>query len=143
MTTRPAALRGSIEGSRDLSLRRHEIIVADAGFGSVENLEHLQVDEQRALIPDRRRKLVARGKSSKGEYDRSSATRRTATATSVRRGEAAEVHPGDGNSAGGWRGLALLCGFAFGLLLGHDFQGSCVGRQDPLWPVTPRCESIS
>jgi transposase len=65
------ALRTSIEGSRATAAEGHRIVVADAGFASAENLEHLEADKQMALIPDRRMKLEAHGEPSKGEYDRS------------------------------------------------------------------------
>lgn len=65
------ALMPAIEGSRETTRFRHEIVNADSGFSSVENLEKLQEDKQDALIPDRRMEAENRGVSSKGDYDRS------------------------------------------------------------------------
>lgn len=65
------ALRASIEGSRANTTEGHGVVVADAGFGSVENLEGLEAENQVALIPDRRMELEAHGEPSRGEYDRS------------------------------------------------------------------------
>lgn len=65
------ALQGGIEGSRLNSGADHGVVVADAGFGSLENLEALEAGGQQALIPDRRMKGEARGTGCKGAYDRS------------------------------------------------------------------------
>jgi transposase len=65
------ALRASIAGSRANATEDHRIVVADAGFGCVENLEGLEADNQMALIPDRRIELETHGEPSRGEYDRS------------------------------------------------------------------------
>ena len=65
----PAALGPAIEGSRETTGERHEEIVADAGFASMENLEELHDDGQKALVPDRRMDIEAHGEV--GEYDRS------------------------------------------------------------------------
>lgn len=65
------ALMPAIEGSRETTRLQHEIVNADSGFSSVENLEKLQEDKQDALIPDRRMEAENRGVSSKGDYDRS------------------------------------------------------------------------
>lgn len=65
------ALRASIEGSRANTAEDHRIVVADAGFGGVENLEGLEAEDQMALIPDQRMELESRGQPSRGEYDRS------------------------------------------------------------------------
>ena len=65
----PAALRPAIEGSRETTGERHEEIVADAGFASMENLEALHDEGQKAMVPDRRMEIEQRGEV--GEYDRS------------------------------------------------------------------------
>lgn len=65
------ALLGGIEGSRLGSGRPHGVVVADAGFGSLANLEALEAGGQQALIPDRRLKGEARETGCKGAYDRS------------------------------------------------------------------------
>jgi hypothetical protein len=65
------ALQRNIEGSRLNAAEGHKVIVADAGFASIENLEHLEEEGQMALIPDQRVKGAAHEESSPGEYDRS------------------------------------------------------------------------
>lgn len=65
------ALRGSIEGSRANTEEGHRIVVADAGFASIQNLERLEADKQLALIPDQRMKVEVQGQPFRGEYDRS------------------------------------------------------------------------
>ncbi len=65
------ALIPAIEASRETTQSRHEVVNADSGFSSVENLEKLREDRQNALIPDRRMEAESRGVTSKGEYDRS------------------------------------------------------------------------
>jgi transposase len=60
-----------LEGSEENTGRAHEIAVADAGFGSVANLEKLEEKGQKALIPDRRYDVEERESTAKGEYDRS------------------------------------------------------------------------
>lgn len=65
------ALIGAVSGSIEMTGKRHEVINADAGFSSIDNLERLESDKQNALIPDRRHDAELRGDLSKGEYDRS------------------------------------------------------------------------
>jgi transposase len=65
------ALRVSIEGSRANTNEDHRIVVADAGFSCIENLENLEAEKQMALIPDQRIELESHGGSYRGEYDRS------------------------------------------------------------------------
>ena len=61
----------TIEESEGNSGKRHEETVADPGFGSIENLERLEAEGRKALIPDRRMEAEKRGETAKGEYDRS------------------------------------------------------------------------
>jgi transposase len=65
----PAALTVAIEGSRQSTGERHEEVVADAGFASMENYQKLHDDLQKAMVPDRRIEIEERGEV--GEYDRS------------------------------------------------------------------------
>ena len=65
------ALIPAVQGSRDMTGERHEVVNADAGFASIENLEKLEADGQNALMPDRRHETEIRGELSKGDYDRS------------------------------------------------------------------------
>jgi len=65
------ALRRSIDGSRLNAAEGHRVVVADAGFASIENLEHLEAEGQMVLIPDRRMKGEAHGEPCRGDYDRS------------------------------------------------------------------------
>jgi transposase len=51
--------------------QKHGKIVADPGFGSIENLEKLKKEGRDALIPDRRMEAEKQGEVAKGEYDRS------------------------------------------------------------------------
>jgi len=60
-----------LEGSKKNSGQAHEVAVADAGFGSIDNLEELEEKGQRALIPDRRYEVEKCEGTIKGEYDRS------------------------------------------------------------------------
>lgn len=64
-------LLGAIDGSRETTGERHEVVDADSGFASKENYEELEEDGQAALIPDRRMGVEERGETSKGDYDRS------------------------------------------------------------------------
>lgn len=66
-----AALKGSIEGSRDNTAGRHRIVVADARFASIENLEYLEADNQTALMPDGRMKFEVQRETWRGKFDRS------------------------------------------------------------------------
>lgn len=61
----------AIEESERNSGGRHKTVVADSGFSSIENLEELKEQEQKALIPDRRLEAEERGETAKGKYDRS------------------------------------------------------------------------
>ena len=65
------ALRGAIEGSRENTCGRHEVIDADSGFASKENYEKLEGEGQEALIPDKRLVAEQRNEVAKGDYDRS------------------------------------------------------------------------
>jgi len=60
-----------LEGSEENTGRAHETAVADAGFGSIDNLEKLEEKGQKAIIPDRRCEVEERKCIAKGEYDRS------------------------------------------------------------------------
>lgn len=64
-------LLSSLEESEKNSGGGHETVVADSGFSSLENLEELNVQEQKALIPDKRLEVEERGETAKGKYDRS------------------------------------------------------------------------
>lgn len=75
----PAALTEAISGSRETTGERHEEIVADAGFASMENLEALHDEGQKAMVPDRRLEIEQRGKV--GRYDRSQFTYKEKTDT--------------------------------------------------------------
>jgi Transposase and inactivated derivatives len=66
-----AALPEAIEGSRRSTGEKHREVEADAGFASMENYEKLELEEQEALIPDRRMDVEENGTTAKGEYDRS------------------------------------------------------------------------
>jgi len=66
-----AALVEAIAGSRERTGERHEEVLADAGFATLDNYERLEEDGQRALIPDPRREAEQRQQGSKGEYERS------------------------------------------------------------------------
>lgn len=66
-----AALGPAVEGSREATGEKHEEVVADAGFASMENYEQLEEEGQEALIPDRRIEVEQQGATAKGEYDRS------------------------------------------------------------------------
>lgn len=65
------ALIPAITGSEETSGQRHEVVLADPAFSSVENLEALEEDNIEALIPDRRMDAEERDELAKGEYDRS------------------------------------------------------------------------
>jgi transposase len=60
-----------LKGSEENTGRAHATVVADAGFGSIDNLEKLEEKGQKALIPDRRCEVEDRDCTAKGEYDRS------------------------------------------------------------------------
>jgi transposase len=60
----------TIESSFENTVGEHQMVVADSGFSSIENLETLEENEQKALIPDRRLEVEKLGKTKKGEYDR-------------------------------------------------------------------------
>jgi transposase len=60
----------AIEESKKNTGALHEIDLADSGFSSIENLEILEGNGQKALIPDRRFELEQNGKTKKGDYDR-------------------------------------------------------------------------
>ena len=51
--------------------KSHDTVVADSGFSSFKNLEKLQEEGQKALIPDKRLDVEERGETAKGQYDRS------------------------------------------------------------------------
>jgi transposase len=57
--------------SEENTRRTHEVITADSGFSSMNNLEELERKEQKALIPDKRLEVEKRGETAKGEFDRS------------------------------------------------------------------------
>jgi len=65
------ALLPALEGSREKTGQAHEVNLADASFGSLENLEHLEESNIQALIPDRRLEVERFGLTVKGDYDRS------------------------------------------------------------------------
>jgi transposase len=60
-----------LETSKDNCCGKHEVVVADSGFSSIDNLGELKEEGQKALIPDRRVEVEGREETSKGEYDRS------------------------------------------------------------------------
>lgn len=66
-----AILTEMIETSKANTTDEHEVILADSGFSSIENLESLEADKQEALIPDRRYEAEKIEKTKKGDYDRS------------------------------------------------------------------------
>jgi len=66
-----AVLFEAIEESEANIGSGHEHIVADSGFGSYENFEEGKRRELDLLIPDKRKEVEEKGKTSKGEYDRS------------------------------------------------------------------------
>jgi transposase len=65
------ALQPAIAGSTEKTGKVHEYTTADAGFGSIRNLEYLEEDNISALIPDRRLAVEQLGLTAKGSYDRS------------------------------------------------------------------------
>ncbi|MBN1696349.1 MAG: transposase [Spirochaetales bacterium] len=65
------ALMEAATGSEEKAGGRHRIIVADAGFASMDNYEKLDEAEQEALIPDKLLDVEIHNKTTKGEYDRS------------------------------------------------------------------------
>jgi transposase len=67
----PAALGEVIAGAREKTEERHEEVLADAGFASMDNYERLEAEGQAALIPDRRLDAEQRQECAKGDYDRS------------------------------------------------------------------------
>lgn len=66
-----AILTKVIETSKENTTAAHEVVLADSGFSSIENLEELEADDQLALIPDRRYEVEKYEKTKKGDYDRS------------------------------------------------------------------------
>lgn len=60
-----------IEGSNENTNNKHDTIIADSGFSSIDNLEALKEMGQDALIPDRRMEVENSDDTAKGEYDRS------------------------------------------------------------------------
>lgn len=66
-----AALLPAIEGSEERSGKRHNLVLADPAFSSIDNLEKLEREHIEALIPDRRMEAEERDELSKGAYDRS------------------------------------------------------------------------
>jgi transposase len=65
------ALQPAIAGSAEKTGKAHEHTTADAGFGSIKNLEYLAEQNINALIPDRRLAVEQLGLTAKGSYDRS------------------------------------------------------------------------
>lgn len=61
----------ALEESEKNTGEKHETIVADAGFSSMENLERIEKEDRKALIPDKRMEIEERGETKKGKYDRS------------------------------------------------------------------------
>jgi restriction endonuclease Mrr len=74
-----AALPEAIEGSRRSTGEKHREVEADAGFSSIENYEKLELDGQEALIPDLRMDVEEKGRTAKGDYDRSKFTFRASS----------------------------------------------------------------
>ena len=66
-----AALKPAIAGSTEKTGKAHEHTTADAGFGSIGNLEYLEEQNINARIPDRRLAVEQMGLTAKGSYDRS------------------------------------------------------------------------
>jgi transposase len=65
------ALQPAIAGSTEKTGKAHDHTIADAGFGSIGNLEYLEEQNINALIPDRRLAIEQMGLTAKGSYDRS------------------------------------------------------------------------
>ena len=65
------ALQPAIAGSTEKTGKAHDHTTADAGFGSIKNLEYLEEQNINALIPDRRLAVEQLGLTAKGSYDRS------------------------------------------------------------------------
>ena len=65
------ALKPAIAGSTEKTGKAHEHTTADAGFGSIRNLEYLEEQNINALIPDRRLAVEQLGLTTKGSYNRS------------------------------------------------------------------------
>jgi len=65
------ALKPALSGSAEKTGKTHEHTTADAGFGSIKNLEYLAQQNINALIPDRRLAVEQLGLTAKGSYDRS------------------------------------------------------------------------
>lgn len=64
-------LMEAIETSEQNTGVEHDVVVADSGFSSIDNLEKLEEKNQKALIPDRRLEAEQKKQTKKGEYDRS------------------------------------------------------------------------
>jgi transposase len=67
----PKALLPVIAGSKENCKKEHAIVDADSGFSSIDNLEKLETQNQKALIPDRRKEAEEEGQTQKNDYDRS------------------------------------------------------------------------
>lgn len=61
----------AIEESEKNTGDTHDMNLADSGFSSIENLESLEENGQKMLMPDRRFEAEEYGRTKKGEYDRS------------------------------------------------------------------------
>jgi len=69
-----AALLPAIGGSEKESGKRHNLVLADPAFSSMDNLEKLEAEKINALIPDQRMRVEERDELSRGAYDRSKFT---------------------------------------------------------------------
>jgi transposase len=65
------ALLPVVEGSLDRTGKKHDVIVADSGFSSLNNLEKLEERKQFSLIPDKRYEVDKNEDQKKGKFDRS------------------------------------------------------------------------
>lgn len=65
------ALLEVVHGSEKETGAKHNILVADSGFSSMDNLEELEVQGQAALIPDKRLEVEKYGNTAKQDFDRS------------------------------------------------------------------------
>jgi transposase len=69
-----AALLPAIGGSETQSGKRHNLVLADPAFSSIDNLEKLEEECIEALIPDKKMEAEEEGRLSRGAYDRSKFT---------------------------------------------------------------------
>lgn len=65
------ALIPAIKGSEERSSMPHDVVDADSGFSTLNNLEELKKMGQKALIPDKRYEVDKAGEQKAGRFDRS------------------------------------------------------------------------